>query len=117
MDIRIYHSGDCIPFDGQTELLRSLDIDLALLPINGRDEIRSNKGIPGNFTIDEAIRLCLDADIGHLLCHHFEMFEFNTIDRETVRQTLKQNDQSLKWLLPELETTYTIRPKYNEHWS
>lgn len=111
-DIRVYHSGDCIPFDGQAELLRSLEIDLALLPINGRDKRRSSNGIPGNFTIDEAIRLCLDADIGHLLCHHFEMFDFNTIDRETARRTLEQKARYLKWLLPELETTLIIKPEH-----
>ena len=44
--LRIYHSGDCIPFDGQAELLRPFAIDLALLPINGRDEMRRSNGIP-----------------------------------------------------------------------
>ena len=110
-NIRIYHSGDCIPFDSQAKLLRSLNTDLALLPINGRDEIRSSNGIPGNFTVDEAIELCNEADIEGLICHHFEMFDFNTIDREIARQTLKQHAQSLQWLLPELETTYIIKPE------
>lgn len=108
--IRIYHSGDCIPFDWQADLLRSLNIDLAMLPINGRDERRSSNGIPGNFTVDEAIQLCADADIGCLLCHHFDMFDFNTIDRNTARHTLEQKAGSLNWLLPELNTTYLITP-------
>ena len=104
--LRIYHSGDCIPFDGQAELLRPFAIDLALLPINGRDEMRRSNGIPGNFTIDEAIRLCRNAGIKNLLCHHFEMFDFNTIDRDYARHTLEEKAPFLQWLLPQLETTY-----------
>ena len=111
--IRIYHSGDCIPFENQTELLRPLDIDLALLPINGRDEMRRSSGIPGKFTVDEAVQLCHEAGIEHLLCHHFEMFDFNTIDRETATDRLELKAQSLKWLLPEINRTYIIQPEHN----
>ena len=32
----IYHSGDTIPYDGMEEILRQWEIDVALLPINGR---------------------------------------------------------------------------------
>ena len=37
---RIYHSGDCVPYEGQSQLLREHSVDLALLPINGRDSHR-----------------------------------------------------------------------------
>ena len=42
----IYHSGDCIPYGGLAARLRQWSIDLALLPINGRDPER---GVAGNF--------------------------------------------------------------------
>ena len=48
--IRIYHSGDCIPYDGLPDLLRKRNIDIALLPVNGRDSTRQAGNIPGNFT-------------------------------------------------------------------
>lgn len=77
--IRIYHSGDCIPYDGLPDLLRKLSIDVALLPVNGRDATRQAGNIPGNFTLTEAIELCRQAAIPHMVAHHYGLFAFNTI--------------------------------------
>jgi L-ascorbate metabolism protein UlaG (beta-lactamase superfamily) len=77
---RIYHSGDCAPYPGQHELLRSLDVDLALLPVNGRDADRNGNGVPGNFTLTEALELCRAAGIPRLVVHHWGLFAFNTAD-------------------------------------
>jgi L-ascorbate metabolism protein UlaG (beta-lactamase superfamily) len=76
----VYHSGDCIPYPGQAELLRRFQIDAALLPVNGRDPSRSDYGIPGNFTWSEAVDLCAAARIPLLVPHHFGMFAFNSVD-------------------------------------
>ncbi|HET9588030.1 MAG TPA: MBL fold metallo-hydrolase [Anaerolineales bacterium] len=72
----IYHSGDCIPYDGLAERLKNREIDLALLPINGRDPAR---GVQGNFTAEEAARLGKDITAGFVIPCHYEMFEFNTV--------------------------------------
>ena len=77
---RLYHSGDCIPYDGLTERVRSLRVELALLPVNGRDADRAAAGVPGNFTLEEAVALCADAGIATLVPHHFGLFAFNTAD-------------------------------------
>jgi len=77
--IRIYHSGDCIPYDGLPDLLRKRSIDVALLPVNGRDATRQAGNIPGNFTLDEATELCRQAAIPHMVAHHYGLFAFNTI--------------------------------------
>ena len=77
--IRIYHSGDGIPYDGLYELLRERNVDVALLPVNGRDEVRKTASIPGNFTLDETIELCARAGIPHMVAHHYGLFAFNTI--------------------------------------
>lgn len=79
-NLTIYHSGDCLPYPGLEDMLAQAHIDLALLPVNGRDEYRSSRGIAGNFTLPEAVSLCKQAAIPTLLCHHFGMFTFNTID-------------------------------------
>jgi L-ascorbate metabolism protein UlaG (beta-lactamase superfamily) len=78
--LTLYHSGDCIPFDGLLPVLCRLGPDIALLPVNGRDAARLAAGIPGNFTLDEAIALARAAAIGVLIPHHFGMFSFNTCD-------------------------------------
>lgn len=88
-DVRLYHSGDCIPYDGLGQTLATKRIDVALLPINGRDERRRSLGIAGNFTPGEAIELCQEAGISRLLCHHFGMFAFNTVAIEQVERYLE----------------------------
>ena len=72
----IYHSGDCIPYDGLVDRLKQWKIDLALLPINGRDPAR---GVAGNFTCEEASQLGREINAGMIIPCHYEMFEFNTV--------------------------------------
>ena len=62
-DAVVYHSGDCVPFTGLGEELTSCAIDVALLPVNGRDAERREHGILGNFTFDEATALCIRCGI------------------------------------------------------
>jgi L-ascorbate metabolism protein UlaG (beta-lactamase superfamily) len=83
--VAVYHSGDCVPHEGLVESLSGRGIDLALLPISGRDDARRSTGIPGNFTLEEAVRLCEQAGIPSLLCHHYGMFDFNTVDPAAAR--------------------------------
>ncbi|MCX6968979.1 MAG: MBL fold metallo-hydrolase [Verrucomicrobia bacterium] len=70
----LYHSGDCVPYEGLSTAI--IGADLALLPVNGR-----GKGVPGNFTFAEAARLCRATNIPALVPHHFGLFAFNTADR------------------------------------
>lgn len=101
--MRVYHSGDCVPYDGLAETLRERAIDLALLPVNGRDDARRSHGIIGNFTIEEAAELCLEAGIGTLVPHHFGLFDFNTVSPEDIGETLEQyRDQGLQWFIPDV---------------
>ena len=86
--ITLYHSGDCIPYEGLTERLKEFQIDLALLPVNGRNEYLTKKGIAGNFTIDEASALAHDAGISIIIPHHYGMFDFNTISPKEVEKGL-----------------------------
>jgi L-ascorbate metabolism protein UlaG (beta-lactamase superfamily) len=74
----LYHSGDCVPYDGLIEELLRCKIDAALLPVNGRDAYRASRGVPGNLTFSEARELCVVAHIPCFVPHHFGMFEFNT---------------------------------------
>jgi L-ascorbate 6-phosphate lactonase len=77
---RVYHAGDTVPFDGLVERLGALDVQLALLPINGRDAEREAQGIVGNLDAREAAQLA--ADIGALAAvpMHWDMFASNPGD-------------------------------------
>ncbi len=72
----IYHCGDCCLYDGLEERLRRWTIDLAVLPINGRDPRR---GVAGNFSGEEAASLAKAVGVGLTLPCHYEMFEFNSV--------------------------------------
>lgn len=104
---RVYHSGDCAPYDGQHELLRGLGIDLALLPVNGRDAHRNGNGVPGNFHLDEAVELCRAAGIPRLVCHHWGLFDFNSADPEELHRRLRTVDD-VEWTVPTLGRPMTL---------
>ncbi|NQT59758.1 MAG: MBL fold metallo-hydrolase [Bacteroidetes bacterium] len=83
-DIVIYHPGDSIPYEGLDANLEPCPIDLALMPINGRSEELSSHGIVGNFNFSEALHVMRSHNIPFMIPHHFEMFDFNTVDRGEV---------------------------------
>jgi len=76
--VTIYHAGDCVPYDGLVERLAALDVDIALLPINGRDYFRLGRGFTGNFSYREAAELASAAGIRLLIPMHFGMHLANT---------------------------------------
>ncbi len=79
---RIYHPGDCLLYDGLDRWLEGPAIDLALMPVNGRKEELSKRGIAGNFSLGEAYQIMREHDITYLVPHHYGMFDFNTLPRE-----------------------------------
>lgn len=78
--VRVYHAGDTIPFEGLEEQLRELAIDVALLPINGRDATREAQGIVGNMDPREAAYVADGAGADVVIPIHFDMFEANLGD-------------------------------------
>jgi len=76
--VRVYHSGDCIPYPGQVERLRALQPNVACLPINGRDFFReSESNIVGNMDFREAARVANDIGAELLVPMHWELFAQN----------------------------------------
>ena len=71
----IYHSGDTVLYEGIVETLRRWAIDIALLPINGRDPKR---GVAGNLSGSEAAQLGKAIGAGIVIPCHYDMFTFNT---------------------------------------
>ena len=107
-DIRIYHSGDCAPYDGLAERLQKFKPDVALLPVNGRDDYRLSHHIPGNFHFEEAQQLCLDCDIPYLVVHHFGMFDFNTVDPLELRTKIDNICGPIRIILPDIDIAYCL---------
>ena len=95
--LSMYHSGDCVPYYGLSGILKQLAPDVFLLPVNGRDEKRRANGIPGNFHLEEALDLAGEAGARVFIGHHFGMFDFNTIDITSGRETLSGWLEKNRW--------------------
>ena len=76
---RILHTGDTIPFAGQADEVGALAPDVILAPVNGRDGVRREAGVPGNMTAAEALDLARATGVRDVVAHHFGMFAFNTV--------------------------------------
>lgn len=74
-DRTIYHCGDTIRYAGLAERLAPWNIDVALLPINGRSP---QCRVAGNLCGHEAATLARDAGVKLVIPCHYEMFAFNT---------------------------------------
>ena len=78
--VRVYHSGDTLVYDGLAERLKPLEIDIALLPINGTSERLQALNVPPNMNIDEALGLAHAIGDPLIIPQHYDMFTFNTAD-------------------------------------
>jgi L-ascorbate metabolism protein UlaG (beta-lactamase superfamily) len=76
--VSIYHAGDTIAAQSLIETLRTLAVDVALLPINGRDFFRESAGILGNLDAREAVRLASVIGAQFLIPMHHDMVRGNT---------------------------------------
>jgi L-ascorbate metabolism protein UlaG (beta-lactamase superfamily) len=71
----LFHGGDTLLHDGLAAAVRPHRVDVALLPVNGRDPAR---GVAGNLDGEEAALLAREADASLAVPCHYEMFTFNT---------------------------------------
>jgi L-ascorbate metabolism protein UlaG (beta-lactamase superfamily) len=71
----VYHSGDCVLYEGLEARLQHFDIDVALLPINGSNPARR---VSGNFNGREAAHLAKNIGAKAVIPCHYDMFTFNT---------------------------------------
>jgi L-ascorbate 6-phosphate lactonase len=77
--VSLFHSGDTIIFPELLEALQGKSIDIALLPINGRDHFREQQGILGNLWPHEAVQLAKQFNIRVLIGTHNDLFEANRV--------------------------------------
>ena len=79
--VRIHHAGDTLRYDGMLNALKAYgDIDIQLLPINGRDADRYRNDLIGNMTYQEAVDLAGETGSSLVIPGHWDMFKFNSED-------------------------------------
>ena len=84
--LSLFHAGDTIPYDGQIERVAAHRIDLAFVPINGRDDFRHSLAFEGNFTCDEAVAFATAVRAGLTIPMHYDKFTLNTADVNEFRR-------------------------------
>lgn len=88
---RFFHAGDMCMYDGLTE--RLTDIDVAFLPINGRDYFRNQLDIIGNFDCIEAVTLAKIIGAGLLIPLHHDLYAVNGLHPSVFVNTVHELDQ------------------------
>lgn len=106
--VRVYHSGDCVPYDGQAAAIRRRGVDIAILPVNGRDLERRSGGVPGNFHPEEAVALAEDVGAQVLIASHFGLFDFNTVDQSRLDSASSAWTRSDRFLQPTPGHSYEV---------
>ncbi len=69
-DIRVFFGGDMSLYDGLYKRLREAAPSLMLLPVNGTDAQRTEKGIIGNISSDQAAALAAALNAPYVPMHH-----------------------------------------------
>jgi L-ascorbate 6-phosphate lactonase len=76
--VTFYHAGDTIIYPGLIDAVKAERVDLALLPINGRDPFRLARNIQGNMNFREAAEFAVATGIDTVIPAHYDMFAGNT---------------------------------------
>ncbi|HZN70413.1 MAG TPA: MBL fold metallo-hydrolase [Micromonosporaceae bacterium] len=97
---RVYHAGDTVWWPGQEEALRRLGVHVALLPINGRDQVREADNIVGNLDHREAAWIAHRAGVDLLVPMHWDMFDGNRGFPDQVIATVERLDLDVSVLVP-----------------
>lgn len=76
-EIKLLHAGDTIGFTELEDWLKPQAVDVALLPINGRDYVRKRQGIVGNMNYREAAELGVAIGAKLIVPMHYGLFAHN----------------------------------------
>jgi L-ascorbate 6-phosphate lactonase len=98
----LYHSGDTILYEGLESYLKNAAprIDIACLPVNGRDKKREALGMVGNLLPEEALHLAQSLGIDLVIPMHNDLFRVNQLDPQSIVELARRDfpDQKVKWM-------------------
>lgn len=92
--VTLYHAGDTLVFPELLAALAGRRIDIAIVPINGRDHYRERQGIIGNTGPGEAVALAAELGARVLIGCHNDLFEANRVAPGTLFDEL---DRRAPW--------------------
>ena len=106
---RVYHAGDTIHYPGMEDELRTAGVDVALLPINGRDPEREARGIVGNLSEREAAWLAGAMGAEYVLPMHHDLFPRNRGYPSRLVESVERDHPGVHVLVPQRDEPFVIR--------
>lgn len=74
----LFHAGDCCIYDGLADYLKNIDI--LMVPVNGRSYYKLHHDIIGNMDAAEAVLLAQETNARLLVPMHFDLYDVNCIN-------------------------------------
>ena len=108
--VRLYHAGDTIHYAGMEDTLRDLAVDVAMLPINGRDAEREARGIVGNLSEREAAWLAKEIGAGTVVPMHYDLFARNRGYPEWLIESVSRDHPGPHVMVPARESPFVLHP-------
>ncbi|MCX5654084.1 MAG: MBL fold metallo-hydrolase [Planctomycetota bacterium] len=98
---RVYHAGDTCKYEGlESRLKKYGGLDVAFLPINGRDAPRLRSGCIGNMTFQEAVDLAGAVGVRLAVPSHWDMFKDNSEDPRKFADYMSVKFPRVRTLVP-----------------
>jgi L-ascorbate metabolism protein UlaG (beta-lactamase superfamily) len=95
-----YHAGDTVWWEGLQAALRAqMPLDVAFVPINGRDAERYRRNCIGNMGFAEAADLVCQLPVGLAVPAHFDMFDGNMEDPARFTDFVEAKYPGQRWWL------------------
>jgi L-ascorbate 6-phosphate lactonase len=110
-DVRIYHAGDTIHYDGMEQTAGDLRPHVALLPVNGRHAEREQRGIVGNLDEREAAWLAAAIGAETLIPMHHDLFAGNLGSTAEVVRAAEEEHRKVSVLVPPREVAFVVSTK------
>lgn len=107
----IYHSGDTVCYPGMIDRLRRERVQVALLPINGRDFFREQADIVGNFTEREAAEVAGQIGATTFIPMHYDAMPGNRGDVGVAAREVRERWPGLTLMAPGYGDRLTFEPK------
>lgn len=97
-----YHAGDTVIYPELIEEVKKHTIDIAYVPINGRDYFRTRKGLIGNMNYREAIEFTVEIGADLMIPCHYDLMEENFENPSYFVDYLFKHyrDQKFKMMVP-----------------
>lgn len=94
-DMSVYHGGDCCLYNGLSNYLKNVDV--MMVPINGRSYYKLRNDIIGNMTIEEAVILAKECNADMLIPMHYDLYPVNCVNPASFVDYLYTNNPTQKF--------------------